>query len=244
MATGQLVALDAATGEILWDVEVASGALAGATVINDLVFTGGLDGVVHDYKTDDGSEVFTYQASAGLNAPLAVSSDYRYVPAGGPLLATEDTWDPAPTPAAALIALKIGGEVQVAPEGGATPEASPVESAIGSAVCTVDIAFDPKELSIAANTDVTVTITNKGNLQHDFAIDALGIKTDLLNAGNSTTVTINAAPGTYEYYCTVTGHKEAGMVGTLTVEEAGLASTPSFPFLPDGRQLEAGYLQR
>ena len=29
---------------------------------------------------------------------------------------------------------------------------------------------------------------------------------------------INAPPGTYEYYCNVTGHKEAGMVGTLIVE--------------------------
>jgi uncharacterized cupredoxin-like copper-binding protein len=66
---------------------------------------------------------------------------------------------------------------------------------------------------------VTVTITNKGQLQHDFVIDALNIKTDLLNAGDSVTVTINAAAGSYEYYCSVPGHKEAGMVGTLTVEE-------------------------
>ena len=29
---------------------------------------------------------------------------------------------------------------------------------------------------------------------------------------------VNAPPGTYEYYCNVPGHKEAGMVGTLIVE--------------------------
>lgn len=45
-ATGQLVALDLETGEILWDVAEPTGSLAGATVVNDVVFTGCLDGVV------------------------------------------------------------------------------------------------------------------------------------------------------------------------------------------------------
>lgn len=221
-ATGQLVAIDAATGEILWDVEIAAGALAAATVVNDLVFTGGLDGVLHGYNTGDGSEVFTYQAAAGLNAPLAVSGDYLFVPAGGPLLATADTWNPAPTPESALIALKIGGEIQTVPTG--TPEASPAAegaspvAADGISINTVDIAFEPKELTIPANTDVTVTVTNTGALQHDFTIDELGVASDLLDGGMSTTVTINAAAGSYEFYCSVPGHKEAGMVGTLIVQ--------------------------
>ncbi len=108
--------------------------------------------------------------------------------------------------------------------GAASPSASPAASpaadngATAVEVHTVDIAFEPKELTIPANTDVVVTIVNQGALQHDFAIDDLDIVSDLLNNGQETTVTINAAPGTYEYYCTVTGHREAGMVGTLTVE--------------------------
>jgi uncharacterized cupredoxin-like copper-binding protein len=31
-------------------------------------------------------------------------------------------------------------------------------------------------------------------------------------------VTINAAPGDYQYYCSIPGHKEAGMVGTIHVQ--------------------------
>jgi uncharacterized cupredoxin-like copper-binding protein len=101
----------------------------------------------------------------------------------------------------------------------ASPQASPSASPAGDmTVVAVDIAFEPKELTIAADTDVVVTIENQGMLQHDFTIDELGVKSDLLNGGESTEVTINAAAGTYEYYCSVTGHKEAGMVGTLTVE--------------------------
>lgn len=223
-ATGQLVALDAATGETIWDVTQPTGTLAGALVANDIVFTGGLDGVVRGYSTADGTQLFSYQTASGLNAPLSASGDYLFVPSGGPLMPGTDTWDPVPDLAPAVIALRIGGEVQTGPA--ATPAAAdeatpaPAEAAEAAAyeVNAVDIAFEPKELAIPANSDVTITITNTGALQHDFVVDALGIKSELLNSGESTTVTINAAPGAYEYYCSVPGHREAGMVGTLTVE--------------------------
>lgn len=103
----------------------------------------------------------------------------------------------------------------------ATPGASPAASPAAAAsfeVLAVDIAYEPAEFSIAANTDVAVTIINEGALQHDFNIDELGVKSALLNTGETDTVTINAAPGTYDFYCSVSGHSEAGMVGTLTVE--------------------------
>jgi uncharacterized cupredoxin-like copper-binding protein len=111
----------------------------------------------------------------------------------------------------------------------ATPAASPVASPAAEAVASdggatevavkaVDLAFEPSELAIPANTDVTVTITNDGVLEHDFAVDDLGVASDAIMAGDTTTVTINAAPGTYEFHCTVPGHAEAGMTGTITVQ--------------------------
>jgi uncharacterized cupredoxin-like copper-binding protein len=54
-------------------------------------------------------------------------------------------------------------------------------------------------------------------LPHNFSIDELGISVDVA-AGEEGEATINAAPGTYEFYCNVPGHREAGMVGTLTVQ--------------------------
>ena len=36
--------------------------------------------------------------------------------------------------------------------------------------------------------------------------------------GETQEIVVNAPAGTYEYYCNVPGHKQAGMVGTLTVE--------------------------
>jgi plastocyanin len=109
----------------------------------------------------------------------------------------------------------------------ASPEASPVASpgaqpgggelSTAPTLEEIDIAFNPKEFSIPANTDVTVTIQNNGALGHNFSIDQLGISVDTA-PGATSTVTINAPPGDYEYYCNVPGHKEAGMVGTLHVQ--------------------------
>ena len=116
-ATGFLVALNATDGSVVWQTELASGPLAGATITNDIVWSSGLDGAVQAFSLEDGSEVFTYQTTAGVNAPLAVSGDYVFIPAGGPLIPSSATSDPAPTAALQLIAIKIGGTGLATPEG-------------------------------------------------------------------------------------------------------------------------------
>lgn len=118
-ATGFLVALNGSDGSIVWQTELASGPLAGATITNDVVFTAGLDGVILGFDIADGTEVFRYQATAGINAQAAVSGDYIYFPAGGPLIPSSATSDPAPETALQVIALKLGGTM----EEGATPAA-------------------------------------------------------------------------------------------------------------------------
>lgn len=69
--------------------------------------------------------------------------------------------------------------------------------------------------------EVTVEFNNPQALTHDVAIeDSSGEeigKTDLVADGSAAT-TVNLKPGTYTFFCTVPGHREAGMEGTLTVE--------------------------
>jgi outer membrane protein assembly factor BamB len=121
--TGELVALDAATGEQLWSVEIPTMVLGGVTIANDVAFTGGLDGLIRGFRVDDGTQVFSYQTAAGINTSFAISGDFLYVPAGGPLSPSADTADPAPEMRTEFIALKLGGEVQATPAADATPAA-------------------------------------------------------------------------------------------------------------------------
>ena len=112
-----------------------------------------------------------------------------------------------------------------ADEDAAADEAQAAEEAAGEApdaataqnVTSFDIYFEPKEITIPANSDVPFTLPNDGAAAHNFSVDELGISIDLAPGSTEETV-INAPPGTYEYYCNVPGHKEAGMVGTLIVE--------------------------
>lgn len=80
--TSQLVAIDARNGEIQWSHDFNIENFGGATVINDVVITSTLDGRIHALSRDDGSELWTYQASAGITAWPAVSGDTIVLAAG------------------------------------------------------------------------------------------------------------------------------------------------------------------
>lgn len=101
-----------------------------------------------------------------------------------------------------------------------TEQAStPAASGEGGAVLLE--ARDPADWS---QTEITVApgdtlqVVNAGVLEHDFTVDELGIAQDLTDEPVEITIPADAAPGTYEFYCSVPGHKESGMVGTLTIE--------------------------
>lgn len=111
------------------------------------------------------------------------------------------------------VASPVAGNATAIVTGTAPPVAA---GASALNVTAGDLFFDPKALAAAANVDVAITITNNGALAHDFSIPDLSITSKLLNPGESTTVTVNAATGDYRFICTVPGHAEAGMTGTIT----------------------------
>ncbi|HEX4437568.1 MAG TPA: plastocyanin/azurin family copper-binding protein [Solirubrobacteraceae bacterium] len=80
------------------------------------------------------------------------------------------------------------------------------------------LAFDAKALSAKAGT-VTITMTNMSPVEHDVAVaegsKVLGQTPTFV--GGSKTLTLKLKPGTYTFYCTVPGHRQAGMEGKLTV---------------------------
>jgi uncharacterized cupredoxin-like copper-binding protein len=91
-----------------------------------------------------------------------------------------------------------------------------IEAAEGS-----DLAYVQKEAKAKAG-QVSIEFTNPQSLSHDVAVeDANGKtvgKTELVADSSATTTLANLKPGEYTFYCSVPGHREAGMEGTLTVE--------------------------
>jgi uncharacterized cupredoxin-like copper-binding protein len=82
------------------------------------------------------------------------------------------------------------------------------------------LAFDQKSASAKAG-NVTIDFDNKQALQHDVKVEDSSGKelggTDLVSSGTAT-ATVNLQPGTYTFFCSVPGHRDAGMEGTLTVK--------------------------
>ena len=84
-------------------------------------------------------------------------------------------------------------------------------------VTATDFAFDPGEITANVGEDLAIVLTSEDVL-HDFTIDELDAhvaadRDETAEGG----LTADEA-GTYAYYCSVPGHREAGMEGTLTVE--------------------------
>ena len=139
----------------------------------------------------------------------------------------------APTLAGALALAACGGSgndtqsaAAPAPYGGSqataptTPAPAPA-AGVGAIALAADpngaLTFDTTALQAKAG-NVTIDFTNASSVPHGLAIEAPSgdVKTKVITSGKATLMT-TLKPGTYEFYCPVPGHKQAGMKGTLTV---------------------------
>lgn len=107
-------------------------------------------------------------------------------------------------------------------QGGAQDAAAPAagDGATGGGLTFVarDIEYSQAPSTAPAG-EVTVELINEGAIVHDVAIEELD-DTVVATAPGGQTASGQVAlePGTYTYYCTIPGHRAAGMEGTLTVE--------------------------
>ena len=111
-------------------------------------------------------------------------------------------------------------------------------------VAAKEFTFTPAVLNVTAGQPVVISLQNTGAVEHDWSVREIEISGEAkssgetsasghmmggmgdepklhvaANAGGKATLTFTPSkPGTYEFYCTVAGHKDAGMVGTLTVQ--------------------------
>lgn len=106
-----------------------------------------------------------------------------------------------------------GGEAE------AEPEATGPGGTIALAAESTDLKYDKTSLSSKPG-KVTIDFDNPSAIEHNVAIEKDGkeIATSELIKESKTSVSADLAPGTYTFLCTVPGHAEAGMEGTLTVK--------------------------
>jgi plastocyanin len=81
------------------------------------------------------------------------------------------------------------------------------------------LAYNTKTLTATAGS-VAIALTNTSPLEHDVSIEQGGkvLGRTPVFTGGTKVLTLNLKPGTYKYFCSVPGHRQAGMEGTLTVK--------------------------
>jgi plastocyanin len=156
--------------------------------------------------------------SPAKTAPVANVASTQASPTSG---------EPSPSTTAATPTVATPTASTTAPSPTATtgtpaPPSSPAAGATTALKLAAEpggqLSYDTKQLTAKAG-KVTITMTNMSPIEHNVAV-AQGSKE--LGAtptfqGGSRTLTLNLKPGTYTFYCTVPGHRQAGMEGTLTV---------------------------
>lgn len=98
--SGELVALDVATGAVKWTHKFTVPPFSGATVVNNLVFVATFDGQLYALNANTGEVAWQSELPAGTNAGIAVSGNMVLIGAGKPVKEGQQ---------AALVAYRLGG---------------------------------------------------------------------------------------------------------------------------------------
>jgi outer membrane protein assembly factor BamB len=98
--SGELVALDLATGKVEWQQSTPTPAYGAPTTVNDMVFISSFEGTVRGLDAKTGGELWSGSLPAGSNTGLAIDGDTLLVPAG---IAVAEGQKPA------LVAFRLGG---------------------------------------------------------------------------------------------------------------------------------------
>lgn len=76
--------------------------------------------------------------------------------------------------------------------------------------------FDPDDLEIAAQEETALELVSEQG-PHDFAVDGLGLVNEVADGESRVQRLRIDQPGNYTFFCTLPGHRDGGMEGTLVV---------------------------
>lgn len=132
----------------------------------------------------------------------------------------------------ALLGVALGVIALVASDGGGG-SAAPADGGGGvsgeATVSASEFAFDPADVALTAGAEVTVELDNGGAVEHNWTVLSEEIAAEsefnedlvVAQVGNTAGGETNSAsftlePGEYQVICTIAGHFDAGMQGTVS----------------------------
>lgn len=122
--------------------------------------------------------------------------------------------------AASVFALLIAA-LAVARDGGGDDTAAATTGPV--AVALTEFALNPATVTVPIGG--SLAISNDGTMVHNVAVTDTPLKVRDLGAGETATLDVSSLdPGRYEIFCSIPGHKDSGMTGTLIVTDGGGAS--------------------
>jgi len=81
--------------------------------------------------------------------------------------------------------------------------------------------FDPKDVTVTGTGEIVFVVKNQGAIEHNLVLEVPGGKTvtpvAIIEPGQTTRVMVSLPAGFYTIYCSLPGHREAGMAATLRV---------------------------
>jgi plastocyanin len=113
---------------------------------------------------------------------------------------------------------------QLPPESGpATPESVTAEGVQRLTVLVSnEMRFSPSRIVVKPGQPIELTVRSIGLMPHDFFLTAgvdEPVKIAVDGGGTTTAMFTLDRPGTYTFICSVPGHKDGGMHGTIVAEE-------------------------
>jgi len=127
------------------------------------------------------------------------------------------TWTFAPPSSAPAGAAAVASPSPAVAPGGAVLGAIDLES--------FDLGFTPSEVTVEAPGRYGVTLKNTGQMPHD--ITFAGGEQVVAAAGETATMEVEVPAGGLTFVCSIPGHEQAGMVGTVAVSGGTAAASPA-----------------
>jgi plastocyanin len=181
------------------------------------------------YFVDDGENTLNLLHEPGARTPAATSAA-----AATPSPAATPTTAKTPTPASTTASAATTASRQSPPS---TTKSSPAPSASTTQPSATPKSSSEEKLAVEANPEgqlkynkttltakagkVSIDFTNTAPLGHNLTVAAASgtvVGATPTFQGGSKALALNLNPGSYKFYCSVPGHRMAGMEGTLTVK--------------------------